>query len=154
MLPIKTIIAAGVFAVAPMIASAASVVFDTNLLQTGTTVTSDGVTLDVTGSNGGTVETYSLGGPQGIYLGGGGSSFSIFDGPNNTSGSYNLNFDHAISSIEIRFGFLSGNATSGEEISNFAADGDSIFASLTNTCLLYTSPSPRDLSTSRMPSSA
>ena len=26
--------------------------------------------------------------------------------------------------------------------------------SMTNTCLLYTSPSPRDLSTSRMPSSA
>ena len=25
---------------------------------------------------------------------------------------------------------------------------------LTNSCLLYTSPSPRDLSTSRMPSSA
>ena len=29
-----------------------------------------------------------------------------------------------------------------------------IYSSLTNTCLLYTSPSPRDLSTSRMPSSA
>ena len=26
--------------------------------------------------------------------------------------------------------------------------------SITNSCLLYTSPSPRDLSTSRMPSSA
>ena len=30
----------------------------------------------------------------------------------------------------------------------------SILNSTTNTCLLYTSPSPRDLSTSRMPSSA
>ena len=29
-----------------------------------------------------------------------------------------------------------------------------VAASNTNTCLLYTSPSPRDLSTSRMPSSA
>ena len=33
-----------------------------------------------------------------------------------------------------------------------AQDGQS--ATLVNTCLLYTSPSPRDLSTSRMPSSA
>ena len=29
-----------------------------------------------------------------------------------------------------------------------------LFVSLANPCLLYTSPSPRDLSTSRMPSSA
>ena len=29
-----------------------------------------------------------------------------------------------------------------------------IFGVLLHTCLLYTSPSPRDLSTSRMPSSA
>ena len=29
-----------------------------------------------------------------------------------------------------------------------------VIADHTNTCLLYTSPSPRDLSTSRMPSSA
>ena len=131
--PIKTIIAAGVLAVAPAIASATSVVFDTNLLQTATNVTSDGLTLDVTGSNGGTVETYSLAGPQGIYLGGGGSGFSIFGGPNNTSGSYNLNFSSAISSIEIRFGFLTGNATSGEEVFNFAADGSPVFALLSDT---------------------
>ena len=31
---------------------------------------------------------------------------------------------------------------------------DAKFIALINTCLLYTSPSPRDLSTSRMPSSA
>ena len=31
---------------------------------------------------------------------------------------------------------------------------ESLFLALWNTCLLYTSPSPRDLSTSRMPSSA
>ena len=30
----------------------------------------------------------------------------------------------------------------------------SVVEDITNTCLLYTSPSPRDLSTSRMPSSA
>ena len=33
-------------------------------------------------------------------------------------------------------------------------DAFRIFEDLRNTCLLYTSPSPRDLSTSRMPSSA
>ena len=32
--------------------------------------------------------------------------------------------------------------------------GDEGFMGLVKTCLLYTSPSPRDLSTSRMPSSA
>ena len=35
-----------------------------------------------------------------------------------------------------------------------AANGISMSISLSGTCLLYTSPSPRDLSTSRMPSSA
>ena len=33
-------------------------------------------------------------------------------------------------------------------------DGDALSISSINSCLLYTSPSPRDLSTSRMPSSA
>ena len=39
-----------------------------------------------------------------------------------------------------------------------ASDGDQVFkyagSILIKSCLLYTSPSPRDLSTSRMPSSA
>ena len=35
-----------------------------------------------------------------------------------------------------------------------ANNGDAYVATGPNTCLLYTSPSPRDLSTSRMPSSA
>ena len=34
------------------------------------------------------------------------------------------------------------------------ANGQVTFATPAKTCLLYTSPSPRDLSTSRMPSSA
>ena len=35
------------------------------------------------------------------------------------------------------------------------SEGDRVlFSSYSGTCLLYTSPSPRDLSTSRMPSSA
>ena len=35
-----------------------------------------------------------------------------------------------------------------------AAEGDTPRVALVMNCLLYTSPSPRDLSTSRMPSSA
>ena len=33
-------------------------------------------------------------------------------------------------------------------------DGDELLSDMYKVCLLYTSPSPRDLSTSRMPSSA
>ena len=45
------------------------------------------------------------------------------------------------------------------EISSVGDSGDAIVRNLASapwpyTCLLYTSPSPRDLSTSRMPSSA
>ena len=36
----------------------------------------------------------------------------------------------------------------------FTISNGGVFGSLLSTCLLYTSPSPRDLSTSRMPSSA
>ena len=42
----------------------------------------------------------------------------------------------------------------GEEIDLDGNDSDSSSEGLTEVCLLYTSPSPRDLSTSRMPSSA
>ena len=34
------------------------------------------------------------------------------------------------------------------------SDGDVVTHAICDACLLYTSPSPRDLSTSRMPSSA
>ena len=36
----------------------------------------------------------------------------------------------------------------------YIGDGSLLFNNTLNSCLLYTSPSPRDLSTSRMPSSA
>ena len=36
----------------------------------------------------------------------------------------------------------------------FTVSNGGVFGSMLSTCLLYTSPSPRDLSTSRMPSSA
>ena len=42
----------------------------------------------------------------------------------------------------------------GEGASLFDADGRRYVDMYNNVCLLYTSPSPRDLSTSRMPSSA
>ena len=43
----------------------------------------------------------------------------------------------------------------GNEVDNSAGDiQDEVFGLSYLTCLLYTSPSPRDLSTSRMPSSA
>ena len=40
-----------------------------------------------------------------------------------------------------------------KNISKLVEKGD-LVSMMTNNCLLYTSPSPRDLSTSRMPSSA
>ena len=39
-------------------------------------------------------------------------------------------------------------------VDEIAQRADIVFLALPNGCLLYTSPSPRDLSTSRMPSSA
>ena len=50
---------------------------------------------------------------------------------------------------DVIFSLLKKHAKSGEEIS-----GDGVLEILQDGCLLYTSPSPRDLSTSRMPSSA
>ena len=47
--------------------------------------------------------------------------------------------------------------TQGQDAPQITAEmvkGAAIIAGLTFSCLLYTSPSPRDLSTSRMPSSA
>ena len=55
-------------------------------------------------------------------------------------------------------GFVAITQQSRERDSKLAAAYVAMAASLgslpANTCLLYTSPSPRDLSTSRMPSSA
>ena len=45
-------------------------------------------------------------------------------------------------------------AQSLDAIRNAAEDGSNLFPVVLDACLLYTSPSPRDLSTSRMPSSA
>ena len=59
----------------------------------------------------------------------------------------------------IKVGSVSFNAIGHEALTYVASKGFEIFLDLKlhdipNTCLLYTSPSPRDLSTSRMPSSA
>ena len=50
-------------------------------------------------------------------------------------------------------GFLEGNEKK-DEIVVISAHYDHLGMKSTGSCLLYTSPSPRDLSTSRMPSSA
>ena len=57
------------------------------------------------------------------------------------------NYRRSMHSMDIKFGFAD---TARELVIH--AEGDQ--EELTKTCLLYTSPSPRDLSTSRMPSSA
>ena len=57
--------------------------------------------------------------------------------------------EHLIRGCQSRVWLLA--AKDGEGNVRFRADSDAI---ITKGCLLYTSPSPRDLSTSRMPSSA
>jgi hypothetical protein len=126
--PLKSFAIASIVALAPVVASAANVEFNEALLQTATSVTNDGLTLTASAADGGTVETYTLGGPSGLYFGGGGG-FSIFPGPAAASGTYTLGFDQAVSSIEIKFGWLT-NFVDGETLFDFQADGASIFAVL------------------------
>ena len=61
-----------------------------------------------------------------------------------------MNDSYHIEELEIRISnYLSGNCTEEEKEALFA-----YLASNEDACLLYTSPSPRDGATSRMPSSA
>ena len=50
--------------------------------------------------------------------------------------------------------FAAGQSPSSLEPSYEEEEADPMFMAEVEACLLYTSPSPRDLSTSRMPSSA
>ena len=50
--------------------------------------------------------------------------------------------------------FIAADAVTGAKIADDAIDSEHYTDGSIDTCLLYTSPSPRDLSTSRMPSSA
>ena len=50
--------------------------------------------------------------------------------------------------------FLFPKASSNTDSGNNLSEDNTMVVQLLNPCLLYTSPSPRDLSTSRMPSSA
>jgi hypothetical protein len=127
-IPLKSFAIATIVAFTPVAASAANVEFDEALLQTATSVTNDALTLTASAADGGTVETYTLGGPSGLYFGGGGG-FSIFPGPAAASGTYTLGFDQAVSSIEVKFGWLTNNAA-GETLFEFAADGSPICAAL------------------------
>ena len=59
--------------------------------------------------------------------------------------------------IGLTGGIGSGKSTVSDRFVDLGAvliDADRIVRELQEPCLLYTSPSPRDLSTSRMPSSA
>ena len=49
---------------------------------------------------------------------------------------------------------ITDSAVHNSKIANDAVDAAKLNVVGNGTCLLYTSPSPRDLSTSRMPSSA
>ena len=78
--------------------------------------------------------------------------YNTGDGIYKTNGklvAYNNYFCEADAQLDIIRG--SGNLFS--DVDPFV-DGSNFNYALANTCLLYTSPSPRDLSTSRMPSSA
>ena len=69
---------------------------------------------------------------------------------------YRRNYAKAQEAFEA--GYVSGVATSLESLVQVVKHGASVYGEKSGetvyTCLLYTSPSPRDLSTSRMPSSA
>ena len=51
-------------------------------------------------------------------------------------------------------GIMSGTSLDGIDVSYVSSDGKSRFNHNCSSCLLYTSPSPRDRTRSRMPSSA
>ena len=63
--------------------------------------------------------------------------------------------------VYFQMGYIEAHSTLGQSGANYMSISDHGAGSKRaysteglNTCLLYTSPSPRDLSTSRMPSSA
>ena len=71
---------------------------------------------------------------------------------------YRNNYEKACKQYEE--GYISGCTTSLESLVQVVHNGTGVFGDSSRSpgifmiCLLYTSPSPRDLSTSRMPSSA
>ncbi len=95
------------------------------------TLTVDGLTLNATASNGGVVDVYSGGGPNGLVIGApsNGDANTDFSGLTNpASGDYSLIFDKAVTSIEVTFGFLSNIASPPETISTFSADATALSA--------------------------
>ena len=85
------------------------------------------------------------------------TSISQDDLPSNVKRLYQSDFfkngkNSVVKINEVRSGFVNSAVVKGD-LENFSPQNP-IVVDNTNTCLLYTSPSPRDLSTSRMPSSA
>lgn len=141
------IIAGAIAAMGPFTAQATTVTFDNPTLLTSAvnaglisaSVTVDGLNLDVTASGGGVVDVYTVASapPTGIAIGApsNGNINSDFTGNTNpSSGTYSLNFDQALTSIEVTFGFLTNRTGTsqdpGETISQFAADGFGLLASV------------------------
>ena len=85
------------------------------------------------------------------------ATFNIGTFTNNSAFTLNINSSTGIGTSTGVSGLLVEVKIEG---SSYWVDGDSAYSgvgspgSSSNGCLLYTSPSPRDLSTSRMPSSA
>ena len=65
---------------------------------------------------------------------------------------YRNNYEKACEQFEK--GYISGCTTSLENLVQVVHNGTGVFGDSSRSCLLYTSPSPRDRQKSRMPSSA
>ena len=90
-----------------------------------------------------------------------GIAFSVLDAGQDAPVGWSKESGHIIYDVKMDFTrkarwVLDGHKTANPIGSTYAGvvSRESVRIALTYACLLYTSPSPRDLSTSRMPSSA
>ena len=99
------------------------------------------------------------GGGTRYYFAGGGGAGGLRSTVGNTGGGGSLESALTITdgdTVTVTIGGGGANATNGSNsiFSSVTSTGGGQGVKWYSTCLLYTSPSPRDLSTSRMPSSA
>lgn len=131
MMPVTTFAAPVTFNSAALEGSVVNAALDS------ATTTVDGLTLNVTASNGGVLDTYTVLDPNGIAIGAPSNGLVNSDesgATNPLSGDYSLSFDQAITSIMVTFAFLSNIADPAETISLFAADGNGLL----ETDIVYT----------------